>query len=136
MIHGYFDEHGAPLLDCLISIPELDIDNQPVTMLVSTGSRYSTLHPDQAAKLGITQDQLHAQGFQTRPFNASLSFHDDNANANTPVPCSINRLTVALPANRYSGNPSVLGMDVIAQMDLHYEPSSNTLTLSNPAAAR
>ena len=67
MIKGYFDNDGNPVVDCRITIPKLGLGGKPLTMLISTGTRASTLHPIDAERIGIEHSDIHTGGERLDP---------------------------------------------------------------------
>ena len=125
MTRGYFDNTGAPHLDCTITIPELGIEDQPLTMLVSTGTALSTMHPHDAHLIGVDPSYSLNKGYYSPTVKATLSFNDDKAG---PIRFTMERFKIINPVNRYLKPASVLGMDVLRRWNMEYNPRDNSLT--------
>ena len=134
MIKGYFDQSGNPVVDCRITIPKLGLGGQPLTMLISTGSRASTLHPIDAERIGIRPDDIHTGGYYTKPFEATMKFQQEDSDL--PVLCHLERMTVRESQQHHPKGMSVLGMDVLRNMNLRYEARSGILQFSKAEQPR
>ena len=125
MINGYFDDAGAPYLDCLVSIPALGVENHPLSMLVSTGTALTTIHPQDAARMGLSMNQLHTPGHPQPTVQATLAFKRTD---NQKVDVSLDRLRITSPANPHLRPTSAIGMDILRLWELHYSYRYNILT--------
>ena len=132
MIKGYFDQDGNPVVDCTVTIPELEINDQPLTMLISTGTGTSTLHPTDAERMGIKPKDTYTDGYYSKPFRATITFQQEQRAG--PIACDLQHLRVRQPQNSYLKPMSVLGMDVLRNMTMHYEARSGMLqfTIEDP----
>ena len=125
MIKGYFKENGEPRLGCTISIPALGIRDHALTMLVSTGTAFTTLHPQDAQTMGIDPSAFHRQGYTNPTVSATLTFKD---NENPPVPITLHHLKIMNPVHRYMKPTSVLGMDILRRWNMIYSYPDRSLT--------
>lgn len=141
MIKGYFDDTGAPRLHCTVSIPELGVQDEPLAMLVSTGTSLTSIHPEDAAKMGVDPAKLDKEGYHTPTFKATFTFESQGRNqgknqdrdqGQEPVHVTLNSLKVITPVNRYLKSTSVLGMDILSMWRMDYSYRDNFLTFSTP----
>ena len=124
MIKGYFHPNGLPLIDCTISIPDLSVAHQPITMLISTGTPQSFIHPNDVRRMTIPRSQ--APPYQEQTFNAVLTFRDQEG---LDHPFEIPALTLIYPNAPFTHTTSVMGMDVLQQTSLHYSAKDSFLSI-------
>ena len=124
MIKGYFDTNGLPLMDCTISIPDLGVTDQPLTMLISTGTPLSFIHPNDARRMGIPAPQ--APPSEEHTFDAVLTFRDQEGLDHL---FEIPALTLVYPNNPFTHTTSVIGMDVLHQTCLHYSAKDKLVSI-------
>lgn len=132
MIAGYFSGDGSPYVWCQLIIPGLDVVGS-VRFLVDTGSDATILHPDAGTRIGCPFDRLirpeefiGAGGthvYYREP--AFIAFHDDDS---TPREFEID-LHIGKPHPVTNGLDSLLGRDVLNEMEMEYAPRRERLTL-------
>ena len=133
MIKGYFDQHGAPMVDCRISIPIRGIQNAPLTMLVSTGTPFTTLLPEDAERIGVLRESLPSSAGGVPVLKGVLTFPDEEKPGGLTE--LEHRLPVMNPFNTYLPAASVLGWDILQKWRIYYNYQDRNLTLTPPDQA-
>lgn len=125
MIRGRF-EQGAPVVDCVGSIPALGINlPERLTLLVDTGASLSVLQPGDARRLGVDPAQMaddprsefaSGVGGSTRVVITTtlLGFAEDVARERPYR----HPMGIAEPTPSNATLPSILGMDFIQHFRL------------------
>ena len=133
MIVGRFDNDGQPYVRCNVLLPRLGCQGQ-IYFLLDTGADTTTLHPDDASALGCLFDALVNPAEFTGIGGtllyytelAALSFDDtDGGTQDFEI-----EIAVAKPHPATSGLVSLLGRDVLNQLDLEYSFRRSRLWLS------
>ena len=132
MIAGYFAADGSPYVWCQLTIPGLDVFGS-VRFLVDTGSDTTILHPYAGTRIGCPFDRL------TRPEEfigaggthvyyrepAIIEFYDDDS---APREIEID-LYIGKPHPVTNGLDSLLGRDVLNELEMEYAPRRERLSL-------
>ena len=132
MIAGYFAADGSPYVWCQLTIASLDVVGS-VRFLVDTGSDITILHPDAGTPIGCPFDRL------TRPEEfisaggthvyhrepAVIEFYADDS---APLEIELD-LCIGKPHPVTDGLDSLLGRDVLNQLEMEYAPRRDQLTL-------
>ncbi len=137
MIKGYFHQNGAAFVSANISVPNMDIHDQPLTMLVATGAAASILNPKDAVRMGLAPRDIQRSREQGLPYKATITLKDSEENKSLRF--DVETLQLTAPPIHYPGTPSVLGMDVLSRTELHYHPRSGIITITptpDPASDR
>ncbi len=131
MIAGYFASDGSPYIWCRLTIPGLDVVGS-VRFLVDTGSDTTILHPDAGSLIGCPFDQLtrpvefiSAGGthvYHTEP--AIIEFYDDDM----PQEFELD-LYIGKPNPATDGLDSLLGRDILNELEMEYAPRRGRLGL-------
>ena len=131
MITGYFAPDGSPYVRARVNLPQLGVVGA-VNFLVDTGTDTTILHPTAAADLYCPFDELanpvdatSAGGPHTYyAETAVVSFYDGEARHDFRVTIHIGK-----PHPATDGLDSLLGRDVLNEMEMEYAPRRGQLGL-------
>lgn len=132
MISGYFETDGAPFVEVRLVLPRLGIRSE-VAMLVDTGSTSTILHPDGLRDTEFPFAELHdevivtgisgTQTYYAEP--AVVSLYDGEGRQDFRMD-----LYVAKPHPTVDGLESLLGRDILNQLDMSYDFRRSRLDFS------
>ena len=132
MITGFFDHRGRAFVRCHLTIPRLSITGV-VEFRVDTGADGTALHPGASTLLGIPFDRLEIRtarvanglGGQIVYFQepAQLLFDDDVRGLERR---DVN-LLIAEPILRNAALPSLLGLNVLNNWRMNFDPRNELL---------
>ena len=131
MITGYFAPDGSPRVKARVNLPRLGVVGD-VNFLIDTGTDATILHPTDADDLHCPFDELSnptvstsAGGLHTYyAETAVVSFYDGEARYDFRI-----NLQIGKPHPVTDGLDSLLGRDVLNQLEMEYAPRSERLTL-------
>ncbi len=122
MIEGYFHGDGTPYVEVRQDQPHLGVSDN-VKMLVDTGSTSTILHPDDGGDMNLPFAELRnevivtsvsgTQTYYAEP--AVVSFYDGEARQDFRID-----LYVAKPHPAVDGLESLLGRDILNQLEMQY----------------
>lgn len=129
MITGYFAPDGSPYVKARVNLPRLGALGE-VDFLVDTGTDTTILHPTAARDLHCSFDELSnpvdvtsAGGLQTYyAETAVVSFYDGEARHDFRIAIHIGK-----PHPVTNGLDSLLGRDVLNEMEMEYAPRRERL---------
>ena len=129
MISGYFAGDGGPYVRCRLHLPRLAII-EDVDFLVDTGTDTTILHPEDGSRLGCPFDELSnpvdvtsAGGLQTYyAETAVVSFYDGEVRYDFRI-----NLHIGKPHPVTDGLDSLLGRDILNEMEMEYAPRRERL---------
>ena len=134
MIAGYFASDGSPRVKARVSLPGLGVIGD-VNFLVDTGTDATILHPTDADDLGCPFDELSnpvattsAGGPHTYySESAVVSLYDEETRYDFRV-----NIQVGKPHPVTDGLDSLLGRDVLSELEMEYCPRRGELRLYLP----
>lgn len=132
MISGYFTEDGEPYVRCRVHLPRFSLVAE-IDFLVDTGSDTTILHTEAGVKLGCPFDELSnpmtvtgaggSHNYYAEP--AVVSFYDGQARHDFRIDLHIGK-----PHPITDGLDSLLGRDVLNELEMRYAPRRSELGFS------
>ena len=132
MIAGYFTADGIPYISARVSLPRIGVSGE-VQFLVDTGTDITVLHPMAATDINCPFDELsnpvHAMSaggvrtYYDEP--AVVSFFDGEVRHDYRL-----NIQVGKPHPVTDGLDSLLGRDVLNELEMEYAPKRGQLRFS------
>ena len=132
MISGYFAEDGEPYVRCRVHLLKFTLVEE-IDFLVDTGSDTTILHPEAGIKLGCPFAELSnpldvtgaggSHTYYAEP--AVVSFYDEDTRHDFRIDLHIGK-----PDPVTNGLDSLLGRDVLNELDMQYAPRRGQLVFS------
>lgn len=133
MIAGYFDGDGQPCLECRVQLPRLAVGDR-IRFLLDTGADTTILHPDDGHLIGCPFDALTNPAEFTGVGGALLHYmeqavltFDDMDGGSWRFEIEI---SIAKPHPVTNGLDSLLGRDILNQLDMEHSFRQRRIWLS------
>ena len=128
IIRGYCNDTGDLVVDWTISFPHYDIQDQPITLTVSTGTPISTILPAEATRIGLDPILRTLPVAGVRVVKADLTFQDDE---HDPVTLHAQPLRIMKILEVHHFWPvSLMGNDIIGKWAPHYDQTNRVVAFN------